>query len=77
MQFYLDPRREAEVFSLPSGEVFWAEEGEFTDPESGEKWGEGFYWWVCFPGCMPENEPTGPFKTEQEAIDNAREMHGD
>lgn len=34
-----------------------------------------WYWWPCSPGCMPDcEEPTGPFETEQDAIDDA---HGD
>lgn len=24
-----------------------------------------------FPGCMPDGDPSGPFATEQEAIDDA------
>lgn len=35
--------------------------------------GPGWYWWACFPGCLPDGEPSGPFATEQEAIDNAQE----
>lgn len=34
---------------------------------------EGWYWWACFPGCLPDGDPQGPFKSEQEAIDNAQE----
>lgn len=33
----------------------------------------GWYWWACFPGCLPDGDPQGPFATEQEAIDNAQE----
>lgn len=32
---------------------------------------EGFYWQACWPGCLPDGDPMGPFPTEQEAIDNA------
>ena len=32
----------------------------------------GWYWHACFPGCLPDGEPTGPFETEQEAIDDAQ-----
>ena len=34
---------------------------------------EGFYWWPCSPGCLPNGDPVGPFKTESEALENARE----
>ena len=33
----------------------------------------GFYWWCCFPGCMPEGDPMGPFATQEDAIADARE----
>lgn len=33
----------------------------------------GWYWWACFPGCMPDGDPMGPFDTEQQAIDNTQE----
>lgn len=25
---------------------------------------EGWFWWSCSPGCLPEGEPNGPFKTK-------------
>jgi hypothetical protein len=31
----------------------------------------GWYWWPCFPGCLPESDPIGPFATEAEAIADA------
>lgn len=31
----------------------------------------GWYWWACFPGCLPDGEPNGPFATEAEAIADA------
>lgn len=31
----------------------------------------GWYWWACFPGCMPDGDPMGPFKTAKEAYDDA------
>lgn len=33
----------------------------------------GWFWWSCFPGCMPDSEPMGPFKTYGEARDDAQE----
>jgi hypothetical protein len=33
----------------------------------------GWFYWFCFPGCMPDSDPIGPFETEQLAIDDARE----
>jgi len=33
----------------------------------------GWFYWFCFPGCLPDSTPFGPFDTRQEAIDAARE----
>lgn len=34
--------------------------------------GSGWYWWACFPGCLPNSEPEGPFASEAEAIADAQ-----
>jgi hypothetical protein len=47
-----------------------------TDPEetgiqhTTEK---GWFYWYCFPGCLPEGEPSGPFKSEAEALADMRD----
>lgn len=46
--------------------------GAETDPSD-----EGFYFWFCLPGCLPDSEPDGPYATEQAALDAARELAGD
>ncbi len=33
----------------------------------------GWYWWPCFPGCLPDGDPVGPFPTEQAAIEDAQD----
>lgn len=33
----------------------------------------GWFYWYCFPGCLPDSSPFGPFETEAEAIADARE----
>jgi hypothetical protein len=35
--------------------------------------GAGWYWWACFPGCLPDGDPSGPFASEQDAINDAQE----
>ena len=58
---------------IPAGmEVFYRtaaenEADEWVDDE-GEAYGEGWYYWACFPGCMPDSAPFGPYATEEEAI---------
>jgi hypothetical protein len=47
--------------------------GVFVDVD-GEEYGpaeKGWYWQACFPGCLPDGEPSGPFKTEDEALADA------
>lgn len=49
----------------------------------GESPAPGWYWWPCFPGCLPDGDPVGPFETEREAVidaggiwDDLSETHG-
>lgn len=30
------------------------------------------WYWFCFPGCMPDSDPIGPFATEAEALADAQ-----
>tara|TARA_R100000306_G_scaffold45824_1_gene43645 strand:+ start:327 stop:677 length:351 start_codon:yes stop_codon:yes gene_type:complete len=63
--------REQEVFHVSSQEArynssldeYTTVEDTFTE--------EGWYWWTCLPGCLPDSEPFGPFATEAEAIADA------
>ena len=34
---------------------------------------EGWYYWTCFPGCLPDSDAVGPFETEEEAQADAGE----
>ena len=73
---YSDPSREADPHALPNIEIFWAAEGEM-----GREIGcaadnpAGFYWWHCFPGCLPDGDPVGPFETEAEAVADCRDQN--
>lgn len=81
-QHYSDETRESNPFALPDVEVFYVdssidhdvlnEDSVFID-DDGEYLGDGWYWWSCFPGCTPDSDPIGPFATEQEALDDARD----
>ena len=51
----------------PSCESAGAEVVE-TDPPRFAWW-----FWFCLPGCMPDGGVQGPFETEEEALDEARE----
>lgn len=32
----------------------------------------GWFWQACFPGCLPDGCPFGPFETEADALADAR-----
>lgn len=34
---------------------------------------EAWFYWFCFPGCMPDGDLMGPFETEEDALADARE----
>jgi hypothetical protein len=57
-----------------SFEVF-ALDGSVNDDltqDDGTPYAPGWYWWACFPGCLPDNdEPIGPFDTAEAAFQNA------
>lgn len=36
-------------------------------------WDDGWYWWSCSPGCLPDAKPTGPFAYSQQAHEDADE----
>jgi hypothetical protein len=40
---------------------------------SGSKVRHGWFYQFCFPGCLPDSDPMGPFDTEAEALADARE----
>jgi hypothetical protein len=36
----------------------------------------GWFWWMCFPGCIPDGDPVGPFDTHAEALADAQNLEG-
>jgi hypothetical protein len=73
-QHYSDPSRESNPTALPDIEVFEIDHGNtVVVNDEGEPFPPGWYWWSCFPGCLPDGEALGPFDTEAEALANARE----
>lgn len=81
MQHYSNPKREREPHTLPDVETFYMSQADidqaridngghdddtpYTEP--------GYYYWFCLPGCMPDGDPVGPFKTEAEALADMRD----
>ena len=74
----------AEETQEPHGsfEVFWHDGGPMIEQEDDQPlhfddWGaephEGWYWWPCFPGCLPDGDPSGPFASSRQAHEDADE----
>ena len=72
-QIYSDPKREAEEHALPNVEVFYYTDYGHHVENPEESLEPGYYYWDCFPGCLPDSEPWGPYETEQKAIEAAQE----
>jgi hypothetical protein len=68
-QTYFEPDREADPYALPDLEIFYLVHGELSEPWADDG---GWFWWACLPGCLPDSDPSGPFQTEREALDDAR-----
>jgi hypothetical protein len=71
-QIYSDPTRESDPHALPDVETFHVGINETPDGADGLLL--GWYWWSCFPGCMPDGDPIGPFNTEAEAVLDAQNL---
>lgn len=78
MQAYSNPERENDPHALPDLEIFYLTEQESKEQVTEtydyemERGGAGYYYWHCFPGCLPDSDPIGPFQTEQDALEDAR-----
>lgn len=80
MQAYSDPKRASDPHALPNVETFYvppqqarAAEQRAADFREHEDCTEaGWYWRACFPGCLPDSDPIGPFTTESEALADAQ-----
>jgi hypothetical protein len=70
-QAYSDPSRATDPHALPDIEVFWSAAHPAADDPDGEDT-SGWYWWSCSPGCLPDGDPMGPFKSEAEALADAQ-----
>lgn len=80
-QHYSDPKRARDPYALPDVETFFHNHSGGTpnlgadaclETEDGCP-GTGWYWWPCYPGCLPDGDPNGPFRTEADALADARD----
>ena len=73
MQVYSDPKREKEEHALPDVEVFFYTDYDHHAENPEDSLEPGYYFWYCFPGCLPDGEPFGPYETELAAKEAAQE----
>lgn len=72
---YSDPFRESDPYTQPDIETFRHDDYPVV-PQDGGPLAPGWYWWSCFPGCLPDGDPYGPFPTERLALKDARAKAG-
>ncbi len=84
-QYYSEPERGEHFALLPDIETFFVNAVEFLYFEP-DTWHaermlhdtalnlQGWYWWSCYPGCIPDSDPFGPFDTEAAALADAQRM---
>lgn len=65
MYIYSNPADANDPHRLPNIEVFHS--SDYWENEE-----EGFYYWPCFPGCIPDAEAIGPFPTLEAAVEAAQ-----
>jgi len=49
----------------------WAGPGGWRRGWTAARFLQGWYWWPCEPGCLPDGEADGPYATEAEAREAA------
>lgn len=62
-----------EVFYMDAIDVEYNRDNPGHDAEASID-AAGWYWWTCFPGCLPDSDPVGPFNTEQDALKDAQDV---
>ena len=66
MYIYSDPADANDPYKLPNIEIFHSKNHDC-------ELDDGYYYWPCFPGCMPDGEANGPFPTLEAAVAAAQE----
>jgi hypothetical protein len=74
MQTYFDESRREDRYALSDCEVFYHDGSADMVNEDGESLPAGWYWWACFPGCLPDGAPSGPFDSAEDAEADAQDF---
>lgn len=57
-----------------SVEIFYRYKSSPHVDQDGEWPADGIYWQACFPGCLPDGDPMGPFDTPFNAYEDWKRM---
>lgn len=85
-QFHTEEQQAECRSTYGSFEIFWHDGGHMVEAEEGDcmpldEWRDaeaaGWYWQACFPGCLPDGEPSGPFASSAQALEDADPWHPD
>jgi len=68
-QHYSDSSREDDPYALPDVEVFRSDDYGDPSDDNIEPLESGWYYWYCFPGCLPDSDAYGPYDSEDEAVE--------
>jgi hypothetical protein len=67
-----DPLYDVDWINGRAIEVFFLDD-ELARALSGSP---GWYWWACYPGCLPDGDVFGPFPTSYRAYRDALSSFG-
>lgn len=65
-EWWIDDNGERQEFPTTRAEALKAHDEGWEPCEA------GWYVQACFPGCLPDSEPEGPYKTAEEALEAAQ-----
>jgi hypothetical protein len=70
-----EPYGSFEVFRITRETLrSWGDDGYWEDADGSRyKFRCGWYWQSCFPGCLPDSEPMGPYRSHAAAIKGAND----
>jgi len=73
MYFYSNASRTADPHAIPDAEVFYVDDRTAKLARERIELGDemsmpGWYYWHCFPGCLPDGPANGPYNDALEAI---------
>lgn len=60
-------------WKLPDVEIFYNDGETLVSDENEDPFEIGWYYQYCFPGCLPDSSPFGPFSSSEEALEDLRQ----